>query len=133
MERWDRFEPTPFKDSIDRSFNGFVRNPKTNCMIKVRSQRYKDQFPEYKKKRGRPHKFIWGGDPLAYAGSMFKDVNSMDIEFVDKYLDKVSLRCIMLIYDDGRTDELFVGTHKHSQKILTKGLSKYLYREGCGS
>ena len=41
---------------------------------------------------------------------MFKDVDSMDREFVVKYLDKVSLRCIMLIYDDGRTDELFAGT-----------------------
>ena len=100
MERWDRFESTPFKDSIDWSFNGFIRNPKTNRMIKVGSQRYKDQFPESKKKRGLPCKCIWGGDPLAYAGSMFKDVDSMDREFVDNYLDKVSLRCIMLIYDD---------------------------------
>ena len=49
MERWDRF---PFKDSIDRSFNGIIRNPNTNHMIKVGSQRYKDQFPESKKKRG---------------------------------------------------------------------------------
>ena len=125
-ERWDRFESTPFKDSIDRSFNGFIRNPKTNCMIKVGSRRYKDQFPESKKKRGCPRKCIWGGDPLAYAGSMFKDVDSMDRELVDKYLDKVSLRCIVLIYDDGRTDELFVGTHRAFLKnVLTKGLSKY--------
>ena len=86
MERWDRFEPAPFKDSIDRRFNGFIRNPKTNRMIKVRSQRYKDQFPESKKKRGCARKCIWGGDPLAYAGSMFKDVDSMNREFVDKYL-----------------------------------------------
>ena len=126
MERWDGFESTPFKDSIDRSFNGFIRNPKTNHMIKVGSRRYKDQFPESKKKRGRPRKCIWGGDPLAYAGSMFKDVDSMDREFIDKYLDKVSLRCIMLIYVDGRTDELFVGTHRAFLKnVLTKGLSKY--------
>ena len=125
MERWDRFESTPFKDSIDRSFNGFIKNPKTNHMIKVGSQRYKDQFKESKKKRGRPRKCIWGGDPLAYAGSMFKDVDSMDREFVDKYLDKVSLRCIMLIYDDGRTDELLVGTHRaFLENVLTKGLSK---------
>ena len=68
----------------------------------------------------------WGGNPLAYAGSMFKDADSMDREFVDKYMDKVSLRCIMLIYDDGRTDELFVGTHRAFLKnVLTKGLSKY--------
>ena len=126
MERWDRFESTPFKDSINRSFNGFIRNPKTNRMIKVESRRYKDQFPESKKKRGRPRKCIWGGDPLAYAGSMFKDVDSMDRKFVDKYVDKVSLRCIMLIYDNGRTDELFVGTHKTFLKnVLNKGLSKY--------
>ena len=124
MERWDRFESTPFKDSINRSFNGFIRNPKTNRMLKVRSQRYKDQFPESKKKRGRPRKCIWGGYPLAYAGSMLKD--SMEREFVDKYLDKVSLRCIMLIYDDVRTDELFVGTLRVFLKhVLTKGLSKY--------
>ena len=50
MERWDRFESTPFKDSIYRSFNGFIRNPKTNHMIKVGNRRYKDQFPESKKK-----------------------------------------------------------------------------------
>ena len=50
MERWDRFESIPFKVSIDRSFNGFIRNPKTNHMIKVGSQRYKDQFLESKKK-----------------------------------------------------------------------------------
>ena len=37
MERWDRFESIPFKVSIDRSFNGFIRNPKTNRMIKVGS------------------------------------------------------------------------------------------------
>ena len=50
----------------------------------------------------------------------------MDREFVNKYLDKVSLRCIMLIYDDGRTDELFVGTHRTFLKnVLTKGLSKH--------
>ena len=118
MERWDGFESTPFKDSIDRSFNGFIRNPKTNHMIKVGSRRYKDQFSESKKKRGRPRKCIWGGDPLAYAGSMFKDVDSMDREFIDKYLDKVSLRCIMLNYDDGRTDELFVGTHRPFSKTF---------------
>ena len=137
MERWDMFESTPFKDSIDRSFNGFIRNPKTNRMIKVGSRRYKDQFPESKKKRGRPRKCIRGGDPLAYAGSML-DVDSMDREFVDKYFYKVSLRCIMLIYDDGRTDELFVGTHRAFLKnVPTKGLPKwdcrYLYREGCES
>ena len=126
MERWDRLESTPFKDSINRSFNGFIRNQKTNRMIKVGSRRHKDQFPESKKKRGRPRKCIWGEDPLAYAGSMFKDVDSMDREFADKYLDKVSLRCIMLIYDDCRTDELFVGTHTAFLKnVLTKGLSKY--------
>ena len=50
MERWDRFESTPFKDSIDMSFNGFIRIPKANRMIKVWSQRYKDEFPEFKKK-----------------------------------------------------------------------------------
>ena len=50
MERWDRFESILFKDSINRSFNGFIRNPKTNRMIKVGSRRYKDQFPESKKK-----------------------------------------------------------------------------------
>ena len=44
MERWDRFESTPFKDSIDRHFSGFIRNPKTNRMIKVGSRGYKDQF-----------------------------------------------------------------------------------------
>ena len=67
-----------------------------------------------------------GRDPLAYAGSMLKDVDSMDREFVDKCLDKVSLRCIMLIYDDGRTDELFLGTHRaFLRNILTKELSKY--------
>ena len=121
-----RFEFTPFKDSINRSFNGFIRNPKTNHLIKVGSRRYKDQFPESKKKRRRPRKCIWGGDPLAYAGSMLKDVDSMDREFVDKYLDKVSFRCIRLIYDDGRTDELFVGTHRAFLKnVLTKGSSKY--------
>ena len=50
----------------------------------------------------------------------------MDREFVGKYLDKVSLRCIMLIYDDGRTRELFVGTQRAFLKnVLTKGLSKY--------
>ena len=126
MQRWDRFEATPFKDSIDRSFNGFIRNPKTNCMIKVASQRYNDQFPESKKKRGCPHKCIWGWDLLAYAGSMFKDVDSIDREFVDKDLDKVSLRCIMFIYDDGRTDKLFVATYRTFLKnVLTKGLSKY--------
>ena len=126
MERWDRFESTPFKDSIDRSFNGFIRNPKTNRMIKEGSRRYKDQSPESKKKRGRPRKCIWGGDPLACAGTMFKDVDSMDREFVDKYLDKVSLRCVMLICDDGRTNELFVGTHRSFLKnVPTKGLSKY--------
>ena len=132
MERWDRSESTLFKDSIDRSFNGFTRNPKTNRMIKVGSQRYKDQFAESKKKRGRPHKCIWGGDPLAYAGSMFKDVDSMDREFVDKYLDKVSFRCIRLIYDDGRTDKLFVGTHRAFLKnVPTKGLFKYGIADIC--
>ena len=50
----------------------------------------------------------------------------MDREFVDKYLDKVSLRWIMLIYDNGSTHELFVGTHRAFLKnVLTKRLSKY--------
>ena len=57
---------------------------------------------------------------------MFKEVDSIDREFVDKYLDKASLRCIILIYYDGRTDELFVGTRRAFLKnVLTKGLSKF--------
>ena len=50
----------------------------------------------------------------------------MDREFVDNYLDKVALTCIMHFCDNGRTDELFVGTHRAFLKnVLTKGLSKY--------
>ena len=92
-------------------------------MIKVGSRRYKDQFPESKVVlvNAFGERILW-----EYTGSMFKDVDSMDREFVGTYLDKVSLRCIMLICDDSRTDKLFVGTHRaFFINVLTNRLSKY--------
>ena len=65
MKKWETLNSKSnlllLEDGIDRSFNGFIKNPELNCMISIGSRRYKDVFPKSKKKRGRPRKLLWGG------------------------------------------------------------------------
>ena len=122
MKQWNELNSTTDCVTHVTSFEGYIKNVAAGCMVKEGSRKYKELYPEMKKKVGRPQK-PW--DPLCYASDCLKDVNSIEINWACNYIDKISNRFIIVCYANGNEDEFLVSLRKQFLiNLLTEGLSR---------
>ena len=124
IKRWNELSSTTdcVTHKFNPSFEEYVKNVATGCMVKEGSRKYKELYPETKKKVGQPLK-PW--DPLCHAGDCLKDVDSVEINWACNYVDKISNRFIKVCYANGNEDEFLVSLRKQFLiNLLTEGLSK---------
>ena len=94
-------------------------------MVRVGSRKYKEHFPEAKKRVGRPSKKEkW--DPIANYINLFEELGEKgDEEHVDELVNAMPNRKVMIRYSNGKMYEFLVKCRKEFlTKLLKEGLSK---------
>ena len=124
MKWWNELNSTTdcVTHKFNPSFEGYVKNVATGCMVKEGSQKYKELYPETKKKGWTTFK-PW--DPLCHAVDCLKYIDSFEINWACNYIDKISNRFIKICYANENEDEFLVSLRKQFLiNLLTEGLSK---------